>query len=57
MSFGQVFFFIFVLYLPEWTSGDKILCSSLHECRKKKDTSESVRKNGKRIQKLWTFKV
>ena len=33
MSFGQVFFFSikFVLYLTEWASGEKNLCSALHE--------------------------
>ena len=27
MSFGQVFSIRFVLYLPEWESGDKNLCT------------------------------
>ena len=31
MSFGQVFFIKFVLYLPEWASGDKNLCRTLLE--------------------------
>ena len=31
MSFGQVFFITFVLYLPEWASGDKNLCSTLSD--------------------------
>ena len=30
MSFGQVLFIKFVLYLPEWASGDKNLCSTLY---------------------------
>ena len=29
MSLGQVFFIKIVLYLPEWASGDKNLCSTL----------------------------
>ena len=29
MSFGQVFFIKFVLYLPELASGNKNLCSTL----------------------------
>ena len=29
MSFRQMFFIKFVLYLPDWTSGDKNLCSTL----------------------------
>ena len=29
MSFGQVFFFRFLLYMPEWASGDKNLSSTL----------------------------
>ena len=32
MSPGQVFFIRFVLYLPEWASGDKNLCSTLASC-------------------------
>ena len=28
MSFGQVLFIKCVLYLPEWSSGDKNLCST-----------------------------
>ena len=32
MSFVHVFFIKFVLfYLPQWASGDKNLCSTLHE--------------------------
>ena len=32
MSPGQVFFIRFVLYLPEWASGDKNLYSTLASC-------------------------
>ena len=33
LGLRQVFFKIkFVLYLPEWASGDKNLCSTLNSC-------------------------
>ena len=57
MSFGQVYFIKFVLFLPEWVSGDKNLCSTLIVWERYNYPSQALVNLGLFSIAMWYFGV